>query len=440
MYFLLITLFLFIYASTIASSKQLIVVENNETRVSLESNIPSILTIETHQFKRSLYSSVQVLDLGDYALLKHNLLSQISRYKALKVFHVHNSFFSRKDLSAEYFFLPEKIPFTQCKQLCLSKDASLIHSVQHLLDLQKYIPRSTEFFWVDTQQEAWSVSKYRAKYKIFFDNINLDNIPNNIQTKRPKYFFLTHNYTLTEFSKNDLGPMLKYYDNLRDSYWVKSFPELQVQMNISKDVNVIYPPPSLSLKTTQLSSNCICARSLRNNFFKLKNAQKIVHDAESILKQLPLHLETKRIKNDHISTNISILDILQSNISQKGSILNPNRLKQIILNNSDQNQAENYDIKYLKSIIHYLSFFENIPSNLSKIENKQLTSPLHLKYGKDIELQRRQKRMPIKLLKKFPLTKIFSKIIKIGSSYLLQNFQPFQEFQEIFHQYFDIFK
>ena len=37
MYFLLITLFLFIYASTIASSKQLIVVENNETRVSLES-------------------------------------------------------------------------------------------------------------------------------------------------------------------------------------------------------------------------------------------------------------------------------------------------------------------------------------------------------------------------------------------------------------------
>ena len=120
MYFLLITLFLFIYASTIASSKQLIVVENNETRVSLESNIPSILTIETHQFKRSLYSSVQVLDLGDYALLKHNLLSQISRYKALKVFHVHNSFFSRKDLSAEYFFLPEKIPFTQCKQLCLS--------------------------------------------------------------------------------------------------------------------------------------------------------------------------------------------------------------------------------------------------------------------------------------------------------------------------------
>ena len=42
------------------------------------------------------------------------------------------------------------------------------------MDIEKYIPRSKEYFWVKTKQEAWSVSKYRARYRIYFDNVNID--------------------------------------------------------------------------------------------------------------------------------------------------------------------------------------------------------------------------------------------------------------------------
>ena len=122
-----------------------------------------------------------------------------------------------------------------------------------------------------------------ARYRIYFDNINLDSYPNALDTKKPKYYFLDHNYTLTEFPRSQLGPVLRYYDNLKDNYWVKSFPELQIQVNLTRDINIIYPPPSQSLKHNQLASNCICAKDLRENHFELKNSQRIVHDALSLI-------------------------------------------------------------------------------------------------------------------------------------------------------------
>ena len=234
---------------------------------------------------------------------------------------------------------------------------------------------------------------------------------------------MSQNYSLTEFPRSQLGPVLQYYDNLKQNYWVKSFPELQIQINLTRHINIIYPPPSLSLKNNQLAANCICAKDLRENHFELKNSQRIVNDAEQILLQLPLHLETKRIQNDHISTNISVTDILRSNISQKHSILSPARLKQIYLQNSDPNQEQNYDFSYLKSIIHYLSFFEQIPKNITKIE-KQSNRPFNFKIGKNIELQKRQKRLPIKFLKKFPLPQIQIQQKYLGSHSSIDNPPP----------------
>ena len=264
-------------------------------------------------------------------------------------------------------------------------------------------------------------------------------IPTHLRQKKPKYYFLSHNHTLTEFPKSQLGPVLQYYDNLKENYWVKSFPELQIQINLTRHLNIIYPPHSLSLQNNELQANCICAKDLRENHFELKNSQRIVNDAKQILLQLPLHLEAKRIENNHISTNISVDSVLQSNISQEHSILSPNRLRQIFLQHPDPNENQNYDINFLKSVIHYLSFFEQIPTNISKVE-KQSNGPYNFKINKNIEIQKRQKRLPIKFLKKFPLTKVFSKILRIGGSYLVQNFQPFLEFQDIFHQFFDILK
>ena len=126
---------------------------------------------------------------------------------------------------------------------------------------------------------------------------------------------------------------------------------------------------------------------MRENHFELKNSQRIVHDAQQILLQLPLHLEQKRIQNDHVSSNISVTDILKSNLSQKHSILSPDRLKQIFLQDSDANQEQNYDFSYLKSMIKYLSFFEPIPENITKIE-KQSNRPFHLKIGENIKVQK----------------------------------------------------
>ena len=189
MFILLFSFLCFFLASTIVTSRQIILLETNDTKASLQTESPSFLTIQNHQYKRQLFSSIQVLDLGKYALLKHNLMSQISRYKDLKVFHVHQQFFSREDLLFQYYFSPDKISYPECNQLCLSKDASVICSTQQLKDIEKYIPRSKEFYWIKTEQEAWSISKYRAKYKIYFDRVNIDNYPNSLETKNQNTTF-----------------------------------------------------------------------------------------------------------------------------------------------------------------------------------------------------------------------------------------------------------
>ena len=152
MFILLFSFLCFFLASSFVTSRQIILLETNDTKASLQTESPSFLTIQNHQYKRQLFSSVQVLDLGKYAILKNNLMSQISRYESLKVFHVHQSFFSREDLLFQYYFSPDKLSYPECSQLCLSKDAAVISSKQQLMDIEKYIPRSKEYYWIKTKQ------------------------------------------------------------------------------------------------------------------------------------------------------------------------------------------------------------------------------------------------------------------------------------------------
>ena len=76
MFIFLFSFLCLLLASSIVTSKQIILLESNDTKVTLQTESPSFLTIQNHQYKRQLLSSIQVLDLGKYALLKHNLMSK----------------------------------------------------------------------------------------------------------------------------------------------------------------------------------------------------------------------------------------------------------------------------------------------------------------------------------------------------------------------------
>ena len=445
-FYLYITLH-FLVLPGLAQNKNssIILAQNNETQVSLSLKAAPILTAQTHTFKRQLYSSLQVLDLGHLSLLKQNILSHISRYKALKIFNVHGNFLSRKDLSAEYFFSSRNLNFPTCKQLCLSKDANMISSLVHLQDLHSFIPRSRGPFWVNTYQVAKTSTQWKAKYDIFFNGINIQKNHEQINSTCPKYFFLNDKRILQKLSPSNLAPLLKYFDSLENKYWVKSFPELQVKFDLFGNISVFYPPISGSLDHPDLKANCVCGRSLQSNYFKLQQAQSVVKDAQVLLSNLPLHLETSRITEYQKSpTNVSLISVLKnepvsfSSVINPAGIIHPNRLKAIQI--AQQNSSGLYDINHLQKLIQYLSLLEDIPLNISNLNFDARSAPLQFHGHANISTQTRNKRLSLQILKALPLQSIFTKTLKIGSSYIFKHFQPFQAMAKLFSEYCDLRK
>ena len=447
MFFRFLILFAFFtsFSSAHENNSTIILAQNNETQISLSLNAAPILTAQTHIFKRQLYSSLQVLDLGQLALLKHNIVNQISKYKALRIFNVHGTFLSRKDLSAEYFFSSRNLNFPTCKQLCLSKDAHMVSSLVHLKDLKSFIPRNKMPFWVNTHQVAQSSSKYLAKYNIFFNGIDIQRNYANINATCPNYFFLNENRLLQKINPSNLAPLLKYFDTLENKYWVKSFPELQVTFDIQGNISVFYPPRFGSIDHPDFLANCICARSLRNNFFKLQRAQTIVRDAQILLSNLPLQLESNRIDEYQKNiNNISLLSILEDKHSRVSSIINPSgiihpdHLKPIAIN--PHNSSALYDIDHLQQLVQYLSLLDDIPLNVSNLNFDGSPSPIKFHDPTNITVQNRNKRLSLQLLKSIPLQNIFSKLLKIGSPYVYKHFKPFQTMEKLFSSYHNLRK
>ena len=431
--------FLLSFATPIAN-KTVILAENDETRISLLLSGAPILKAQTHVFKRQLFSSLQVIDMGQLALLKSNILKQAQRYESLTIFNVNGKFFSRKDLSSEYMFTP-KLNFQSCKHLCLSKDSQIISTVSHILDLQKYIPRNKNSFWINTHQIAKQAKEWNANYDILFDNINIDQQPNALNGSCPKYFFLNQRQTLEEINGKNLAPMLQYYDSIQKKYWTKSYPELQVHMDLLGNISVLYPPPPGSLTQQSYLSTCICARDLKGNYFKLLKAQKIARDALLLVSNLPLQIESNRLQyhNDK-SQNISLSSILYSNSSGTPFIANFSRLKKLYFPN--QKTSDFYDINHLQSLIQYLALLDNVPQNNSDItyDLNILPQPLNLHIDSNITERVRNKRLSLQLLQSLPVHKIFTKVIKIGTPFLWDKFKPFQLMKDIFQDYFDLRK
>ena len=438
-----ILIFFGIFLPTFAAqigNKTVILAENDETRISLLLSGAPILKAQTHVFKRQLFSSLQVIDMGQLALLKSNILKQAKRYESLTIFNVNGKFFSRKDLSSEYMFTP-KLNYQSCKHLCLSKDSQIVSTVSHILDLQKYIPRNKNTFWINTHQIAQQAKEWNAEYHILFDNINIDLQPNALNGSCPKYFFLNQRQNLEQINGKNLAPMLQYYDSIQKKYWTKTYPELQVQMDLLGNISVLYPPPPNSLTQQNYLSTCICARDLKANYFKLLKAQKIARDALLLVSNLPLKLESNRLQyhNDK-SQNISLSSILFSNSSGTPFIAKFSRLKKIYF--PTQETSDIYDINHLQRLIQYLALLKNVPQNTSEFTFDLNISPqpLKLQIDSNITERVRNKRLSLQILHSLPVNKVFTKIVKIGTPFLWKKFKPFTLMKDIFQDYFDLRK
>ena len=421
----------------------IILEKNNESQISLALDAAPIFTAQSHTYKRQLYSSIQILDLGQLALLKQNILNQISKYKTLKIFNVHGNFVSRKDLLAEYFFSKRTLNFPACKQLCLSKDAHMVSSKLHLQDLKKLTPRSRDSFWVQTFQKAETSRTWKAHYNIFFNGIRIETDYKELNATCPRYFFLNEKRDLQQISSSNLAPLLKYFDTMENKYWVKSFPELQIKFDLHGNITVLYPAAVGSIIHPDYRSQCICSRSLQSNYFKLKRAQKIVQDAQLLLDNLPLKLENSRIQEyNQKLNNISVVSVLSNTyipnttVRNPSGIVHPHRLKDIFI--QENNSSILYDINHLQNIIQYLSLLDNIPLNFSQANLEAQSNPLRFDDKSNITTQQRNKRLALQILKSIPFQNIFTKILKIGSPYIFKQFQPFQKMGKLFSAYFDL--
>ena len=429
-------IFIFTNISQILQATQVVIDSTNETEVLLDTT-NNILSAQKHVYKNQLFSSIQILDMGKLALLKHNILTQVQKYNSLRIFNVHDNFKSRKDLHAEYFFSKRPISFPACEQLCLSKDSVLISSIIHYNDLKKYIPRNLASFWVKTVQKAKESEPFKAHYDIYFNGYKLETEHKEINNAScPRYFFLNQNQTVQEIVHGNLAPTLKYYDALTQKYWAKNYPQLQVKFDLEGNIKIYYPTSLNGIYHPEYLSQCICARSLQTNYFKLKRSQHIVNDANLLLQNLPLKLEQSRIMPfNQQDKNISVQNILKNNGTIISSIIDPSgildirRLKNIYLEPS--NSTNYHDIRHLEETIKYLSLLKNIPIH-QNISFEQKIPSFEENKGT------RQRRLSLNILKNIPFGSILSKIIKIGSPYLLRQYKPFHHLKQALHSYHEV--
>ena len=394
-------------------------------------------------FRRQLFQSTQVVDVAQLNLLARNILTQNNRFQQLSKLNVHDQYLSRADLDFEYMF-KDFLKFDQCVNFCIFNRGHLLESVLELRSVQKFVPRYTDFYWINTKQSA-TLQHYKTNYTIYFDDVNLWTNASSLGFNKSQIQGIDKNGELANIPKNKLAPRYSYWNAVSNEYYFPEHLKLLTKVNNNGSVKFLLPVLNSALHVPQYYAQCICARSLSQNLNTLQKSQSIARQAANLLSGISTDLESIRFKSVDENNFIPIEQVLNSNLYQAPKIVKPAEIG--VLSHSNNRSSPMRQLGTISDINEAAQYF----SNFSEL-NLDLQSP-NLIYDDDEEFEKplntltqlgntkvsRKKRLAPLIVQTIPVaSKFLFRVAASSTPYLLKQFNPYSQLQNKLKKYFQL--
>ena len=300
---------------------KILLTKTNSSAVHLIVNNGLTFQHNLQYFRRQLFQSTQVVDVAQLNVLARNILTQNNRFQKLSKLNVHDQYLSREDLDFEYIF-KDFLKFDQCVDFCIFNRGHLLENVLELKSVQKFVPRYSDFFWVNTRQSA-TLNHYKANYTVYFDDVNLWKNSSVLGFNNSKIQGIDKNGKLAHIPQNKLAPRYSYWNAIEDDYYFPEHLKLLTKVNNDGRIRFLLPVLNSALHVPQYFAQCICARNLGENLNTLQKSQSIVRQAANLLSGISTEIESIRFKSVDENNFIPIDQVLTSKLYHTPKIVKP---------------------------------------------------------------------------------------------------------------------
>ena len=304
-------------------------------------------------FRRQLFQSTQVVDVAQINILARNIQTQNERFQKLSKLNVHDKYLSRADLDFEYIF-KDYLKFDQCVDYCIFNQGHLLENVSELKSVQKFVPRYSDFYWINTRQSA-TLKQYKANYTIYFDNVNLWENSSILGYNNSQIQGIDKNGQLSDIPQDKLAPRYSYWNAIDNDYYFPEHLKLLTKINNDGRIRFLLPVLNSALHVPEYFAQCICARNLNQNLNTLQKSQSIARQAANLLSGISTDIEEIRFKSVDENNLVPIDQVLTSNLYHNPKIVKPAEIG--VLSHSNNQSDTLHQLGTVNDISEAAQFF-----------------------------------------------------------------------------------
>ena len=422
---------------------KMLLTKNNSSAVYLIVNNGITFQHNRQYFRRQLFHSTQVVDVAQLNILARNILTQNSRFQQLSKLNVHDQYLSREDLEFEYIF-KDFLKFDQCVNFCIFNRGHLLENVAELKSVQKFVPRYSDFFWINTRQSA-TLKHYKTNYTVFFDDVNLWKNSSVLGFNNSQIQGINKHGKLARISQHKLAPRYSYWNAIDDDYYFPEHLKLLTKVNNDGRIRFLLPVLNSALHVPEYFAQCICARSLGQNLNTLQKSQSIVRQATNLISGISTDIESIRFKSNDENNLIPIDQVLTSTLYHTPKIVKPAEIGILSQSKNHSNQLQHLGtISDINEAAQFFSNFSELKLNLQNPNliydiDEDLGTPLDtLTQIENTELSRKKRLTPLVVQSLPAASKFLFKIAASSTPYLLKRFNPYIQLKHKLKRYFQL--
>ena len=405
-----------------------------------------VLRLKAIEHEIQLKCFEQVVDLTQPGRFAHNLRREIRSLRESEI-KLKSDFVISSNSNIEFFLGQQQMSYLDCNTLCITKNSRVVDDLGQISQwLQLFGEEKIRKFWVNSiqNQSVSGSSYYSASYslKVLMNGTQVKVFPKSDFNNEETDCFTFRDHKVEKCSDiTNLGAMTLYFEQHGNDnvYYNRHLYNLALQvklngwyqeLNIENKVNLtmadyhlntlkfqtFIPRPNNIKKLPMELATCLCNRHRNVTNSKIRLARSTLQEADLVLSQVPLGLETARIKghgNQHLS---SVAELLQDRANEQrrtpvDQYLRFNDIYDLFVNSSDWIRTHNGSSN-ISLVEQWLSGYPNHREQYTPI-TRELTS---LRKDNLISQQSQQPQQPQALVGSVSLGAL--KLFSIGAPYL----------------------
>ena len=335
-----------------------------------------VLRLKAIEHEIQLKCFEQVVDLTQPGRIAHNLRREVRSLRQSDI-RLKSDFVRLSTSDIEFFLGQQQVSYLDCNTLCITKNSKVVEDLGQMSQwLQLFEEEKLKKFWVNSiqNQSISEESYYSASYslKVLLNGTQVRVFPKSDFNEEETDCFTFRDHKVEKCSDiTNLGAMTLYFEQHgKDNvYYNRHLYNLALQVKLNRmyrklnaedKVNLtianyhlntlkfqtFIPRPNNIKKLPLELATCICNRHRNVTKSKIRLARSTLEEAALVLSQVPLGLETARIKghgNQHLS---SVEEILEDRANEKrrtpiDQYLEYNDIYDLFVNSSDWIRAQN---------------------------------------------------------------------------------------------------